>query len=79
MPLEELVLQIHVMGLDPAVQFLGRVPEPPAEAAVKAAIASLQVSRLTPLQLNKADDCISDPSQERFYSNSEQLDFTHLI
>ena len=42
-PLEELVLQIHVMGLDPAIQFLGQVPEPPAESAVKAAITSLQV------------------------------------
>ena len=42
-PLEELVLQIHVMGLDPAAQFLQGIIEPPADTAVRAAIASLQV------------------------------------
>ncbi|GAX74754.1 hypothetical protein CEUSTIGMA_g2201.t1 [Chlamydomonas eustigma] len=41
-PLEDLVLQIHLMALSPATQFLSQVLEPPADAAVRASIKSLQ-------------------------------------
>ncbi|KAG1663311.1 hypothetical protein FOA52_006270 [Chlamydomonas sp. UWO 241] len=41
-PLEELVLQIHLMGLSPAGAFLARVLEPPTVKAVTAAISILE-------------------------------------
>ena len=40
-PLEELVLQIHALGLGPAAAFLERVLEPPPPKAVAGAVASL--------------------------------------
>ena len=56
-PLEELVLQIHALGLGPAAAFLGRVLEPPPPKAVAGAVAALTAvgaltrgrERLTPL------------------------------
>lgn len=55
-PLEELVLQIHLLGLGPAGQFLERVLEPPPKASVEGALAQLQAlgaltaqQQLTPL------------------------------
>ena len=41
-PLEELVLQIHLLGLGPAGQFLERVLEPPPKASVEGALMQLQ-------------------------------------
>lgn len=50
-PLEELVLQIHLLGLGPAGQFLERVLEPPPKASVEGALAQLQaLGALTPQQ-----------------------------
>lgn len=40
-PLEELVLQIHLLGRGPAAAFLAGVLEPPAPRAVAAAVTSL--------------------------------------
>lgn len=58
-PLEELVLQIHLLGLGPAGQFLEKVLEPPPKASVEGALAHLQAlgaltldQQLTPLGLN---------------------------
>ena len=55
-PLEELVLQIHLLGLGPAEAFVAGVLEPPPPKAVAAAVAALQVvgaldcaEHLTPL------------------------------
>ena len=55
-PLEELVLQIHLLGLGPAGQFLDRVLEPPPQASVEGALNQLQAlgaltnhQQLTPL------------------------------
>ncbi|KAL3158036.1 hypothetical protein ABBQ32_011644 [Trebouxia sp. C0010 RCD-2024] len=55
-PLEELVLQIHLLGLGPAGQFLEKVLEPPPKASVEGALAHLQAlgaltldQQLTPL------------------------------
>lgn len=42
-PLEELVLQIHLMRLGRAADFLANVLEPPPPRAVAAAIQTLQV------------------------------------
>lgn len=48
-PLEELVLQIHLLCLGRAGPFLARVLQPPPERAVLAAVAGLQqVGALTP-------------------------------
>lgn len=48
-PLEELVLQIHLLGLGPAGQFLEKVLEPPPKASVEGALAHLQaLGALTP-------------------------------
>lgn len=50
-PLEELVLQIHLLGLGPAGQFLDRVLEPPPQASVEGALNQLQaLGALTPHQ-----------------------------
>ena len=55
-PLEELVLQIHLLGLGPAAQFLEKVLEPPPKASVEGALTHLQAlgaltrdQQLTPL------------------------------
>ena len=40
-PLEELALQIHLLGLEPAASFLREVIEPPPARAVEAALAAL--------------------------------------
>jgi len=42
-PLEELVLQIHLLGLAPAAPFLAAMLQPPSDKAVAAAVRSLQV------------------------------------
>jgi ATP-dependent RNA helicase DHX29 len=48
-PLEELVLQIHALGLGPAAGFLARVLEPPPPRAVDGAVSALtSVGALTP-------------------------------
>ena len=50
-PLEELVLQIHLLGLGPAGTFLEKVLEPPPKASVEGALAHLQaLGALTPDQ-----------------------------
>ena len=50
-PLEELVLQIHLLGLSPAGLFLEKVLEPPPKASVEGALAHLQaLGALTPDQ-----------------------------
>ena len=58
-PLEELVLQIHLLGLGPAGQFLEKVLEPPPKASVEGALTHLQAlgaltsdQQLTPLGLS---------------------------
>lgn len=55
-PLEELILQIHLLGLGPAEAFLSRVLQPPPAKAVQGAVTQLQAigalnleERLTPL------------------------------
>ena len=48
-PLEELVLQIHSLGLGPAAQFFERVLEPPPAKAIAGAVTQLAaVGALTP-------------------------------
>lgn len=50
-PLEELVLQIHLLGLGQAAQFLGKVLEPPPPKSVTGAVAQLQaIGALTPAE-----------------------------
>ena len=50
-PLEELVLQIHLLGLGPAGDFLEKVLEPPPKASVEGALMHLQaLGALTPHQ-----------------------------
>jgi ATP-dependent RNA helicase DHX29 len=41
-PLEELVLQIHLLALGPAAGFLATVLEPPPAKAVAGALATLE-------------------------------------
>lgn len=41
-PLEELVLQIHLLGLGPAASFLQQLIQPPPSKAVEAALIGLQ-------------------------------------
>lgn len=55
-PLEELALQIHLLNLGPAGDFLATVLQPPPEAAVEAALRNLRTvgalteqEELTPL------------------------------
>ena len=55
-PLEELVLQIHLLGLGPAAAFVARLIEPPPARSVEGALAQLRAikaldadERLTPL------------------------------
>jgi ATP-dependent RNA helicase DHX29 len=55
-PLEELVLQIHMLGMGPAATFLEKVIEPPPARSIQAAVAHLQALKalssaehLTPL------------------------------
>ena len=48
-PLEELVLQIHLLGLGPAAAFLARVIEPPPAKSITGAVSQLQaIGALTP-------------------------------
>ena len=50
-PLEELVLQIHLLRLGPAAGFLARVLEPPPAKSVAGALAQLQaIGALTPAE-----------------------------
>ncbi|CAL8464644.1 g4179 [Coccomyxa elongata] len=60
-PLEELVLQIHLLGLGPAADFLSKVLEPPPPRSVTGAVEQLQTigaltpsEQLTPLGRNLA-------------------------
>ncbi|BDA49474.1 Putative ATP-dependent RNA helicase DHX57 at C-terminar half [Coccomyxa sp. Obi] len=60
-PLEELVLQIHLLGLGPAAEFLSKVLEPPPTRSVTGAVVQLQTigaltssEQLTPLGRNLA-------------------------
>lgn len=41
-PLEELVLQIHLLGMGPAAGFLEKVIQPPPARSIQAAVAHLQ-------------------------------------
>ena len=41
-PLEELVLQIHLLGLGPAAGFLAGVIEPPPDKSITGAVSQLQ-------------------------------------
>jgi HrpA-like RNA helicase len=41
-PLEELVLQIHLLGLGSAAEFLPELLQPPPQKSVDAAVRSLQ-------------------------------------
>lgn len=71
-PLEELVLQIHLLGLGPAGQFLEKVLEPPPKASVEGALTHLQAlgaltpdQHLTPLGLSSRPCnalCICEPT-----------------
>ncbi|CAK0787622.1 hypothetical protein CVIRNUC_010844 [Coccomyxa viridis] len=48
-PLEELVLQIHLLGLGPAAGFLAGVIEPPPDKSITGAVSQLQgIGALTP-------------------------------
>ena len=48
-PLEELVMQIHLLGQGPAADFLGKVLQPPPLRSIQAAVAHLQsLNALTP-------------------------------
>ena len=48
-PLEELVLQIHLLGLGPAAEFLDKVIEPPPAKSITGAVSQLQaIGALTP-------------------------------
>lgn len=59
-PLEELVLQIHMLRLGPAASFLGKVIEPPPPKSVAAAVSQLQdVGALSP---DEALTPLGDPS-----------------
>ena len=50
-PLEELVLQIHLLRLGPAAAFLAKVLEPPPAKSVAGALAQLQaIGALTPAE-----------------------------
>ena len=50
-PLEELVLQIHLLRLGPAAGFLAKVLEPPPGKSVAGALAQLQaIGALTPAE-----------------------------
>ena len=50
-PLEELVLQIQLLGLGPAASFLDKVIEPPPARSIAAAVEQLQsVGALTPTE-----------------------------
>ncbi len=69
-PLEELVLQIHLLGLGPAGQFLEKVLEPPPKASVEGALTHLQAlgaltpdQQLTPLGQSAAS-IIAQPASE---------------
>ena len=69
-PLEELVLQIHLLGLGPAGEFLEKVLEPPPKASVEGALTHLQAlgaltpdQQLTPLGQSAAS-FITQPASE---------------
>ena len=48
-PLEELVLQIHLLGLGPAAGFLAGVIEPPPDKSITGAVSQLRnIGALTP-------------------------------
>ena len=48
-PLEELVMQIHLLGQGPAAVFLASVLQPPPPRSIQAAVAHLQsLNALTP-------------------------------
>ena len=59
-PLEELVLQIHLLGLGPAAEFLAGVIEPPPAKSITGAVSQLQaIGALTP---EEAFTPLGDPS-----------------
>lgn len=66
-PLEELVLQIHLLKLGPAGTFLQQVLEPPPVKSVVGAVAQLQAlgalteqEQLTPLGESAQQHCVLD-------------------
>jgi hypothetical protein len=63
-PLEQMVLQVHVLGLGPASSFLQRTLDPPSHTAVAAAIRTLrEVSHISwPLGVTSAPGQASCPS-----------------
>lgn len=51
-PLEELVMQIHLLGRGPAANFLTKVLQPPSERSIQAAVLHLTaLNALTPEEL----------------------------
>lgn len=66
-PLEELVLQIHLLRLGPAAGFLATVLQPPPKAAVDSALATLRaVGALTEDEhLTPLGKCACNPSPSR--------------
>ena len=77
-PLEELVLQIHLLGLGPAAPFLSRVLEPPPARAVEAALVSLRsVGALEALSRKNAD-ADDDDDEEGEYENQLEERLTPL-
>ena len=73
-PLEELVLQIHLLGLGPAAPFLSRVLEPPPARAVEAALESLRsVGALEALPQTRGGDDEEDEDEDEVKRHSERL------
>lgn len=63
-PLEELVMQIHLLGMGPASEFLDKVLQPPPARSIQAAVMQLQLlqalsptEELTPLGKPSFDPC----------------------
>lgn len=61
-PLEELVMQIHLLGTGPAAAFLETVLQPPPPRSIQAAVSHLQTlkaltsdEQLTPLGIPLSD------------------------
>ncbi len=72
-PLEELVLQIHLLGMGPAAAFLDKVIQPPPARSIQAAVAHLQALKalsptewLTPLGELLPEHAVSENKLPRF-------------
>ena len=83
-PLEELVLQIHLLGLGPAGQFLEKVLEPPPKASVEGALTHLQAlgaltsdQQLTPLGLSAQPHPVHVNVNKKHCSSCSRLCWLH--